>query len=89
MSYLYQSLSFALKLPIVTGTHGLFLTIFPRLIQSSVKKTKNHLQFDLVICKVQQKGKVYNLFLTPSLCIRLRAVYQKLENFLTSMLVVR
>ena len=89
MSYLYQSLSFALKLPIVTSTHGLFLTIFPRLIQSSVKKTKNHLQFDLVICKVQQKSKVYNLFLTPSLCIRLRAVYRKLENFLPSILVVR
>ena len=41
-----------------------FLITFLRLIRSSVEMTKNHLEFDLEIYKEQQKGKVYQLFLT-------------------------
>ena len=50
------------------------------LIQSSVKMTKNHLEFDLKIYKEQQNGKVNNLFLTRNSYIRLKYLYRKLLN---------
>ena len=34
--------------------------------------TKNHFEFDLETYKEQQNGKVYHLFLTPNLYIRLK-----------------
>ena len=46
--------------------------------------TKNHLEFDLEIYKEQQNGKVFHLFLTRNLYIRLKDLYRKLlkeENF--------
>ena len=51
---------------------------FPRSIQSSVKMTKNRLQFDLEIYKEQQNGKVYHLLLTLNLYIRLKDLYREL-----------
>ena len=84
MSWLYQSLSFALKSPITTSNYGYFWITCPRLIQSSVKITKIHLEFDLEIYKEQQNDKVYQLFLTRNLYICLKDLYRKLlkeENF--------
>ena len=46
--------------------------------------TKSHHEFDFEIYKEQQNGKVYDLFLTRSLYIRLKDLYLKLlkeENF--------
>ena len=41
-----------------------FLATFPRLIQSSVKMTKNHLDTDVEIYKEQRNGKVNRQRLT-------------------------
>ena len=69
---------------ITNSYNGLFSETFPSLLQSYVKMTKTHLKFDLEIYKEQQNDKVYHLFSTRNLCIRLEDVYCKLvkeENF--------
>ena len=53
VSWLYQCLSFTLKLSIATSKCGLFSDSFPKLIQSSMKMTKSHLEFDLEVYKKQ------------------------------------
>ena len=85
VSWLYQWLSFVLKSPITTSNYGYFWITCPRLIQSSVKITKIHFEFDhLEIYKEQQNDKVYQLFSTRNLYICLKDLYRKLlkeENF--------
>ena len=50
-----------------------------------MEMTKNHFEFALETYKEQQNGKVYHLFLTPNLYIRLKDLdrnFFKEENFL-------
>ena len=54
------------------------MATFPSLIQSSVKVTKNNLEFGLEIYKELQNGNVYHLFLTQSLYICPKGSYRKL-----------